>query len=171
MRNLFLLSASAAALAGCGGGSVDETAADGASGPQNEIEFATPTPTPTPTPTATFETGFAIERRQVQIGLDGPNVEACGRFGEITGLNTERESFVVVRNAPDSDADEVGRVSNGTGIAVCENANGWLGIVYLRSGVDGANCGVSEPVPRPQDYNGSCRSGWINRNFYELVTE
>ncbi len=118
---------------------------------------------------APAEPTFGIERRPVRIGFDGPEMDACGGYGEITGLNPDGDNFLTVRAAPSTDADEIDRLTSGTGVSMCETADGWIGIVYEGSGAAGTGCGVGSPVPNIRDYNGSCRSGWISQRFVELI--
>ncbi len=112
---------------------------------------------------------FGIDPRPVRIGFDGPEMDACGGYGEIKELNPDGDNFLTVRAAPTTDADELDRLTSGTGISICETADGWIGIVYEGSGAAGTGCGVGSPVPRMREYDGVCRSGWVNQRFVELI--
>jgi hypothetical protein len=118
---------------------------------------------------APAEPTFGIEPRPVRIGFDGPEMDACGGYGEITGLNPDGDNFLSVRAAPDVDAEELDTLTSGTGVSMCETADGWIGIVYDTSGASGTGCGVSSPVADVRDYSGPCRSGWISQRFVELI--
>lgn len=129
-------------------------------GTDEEI-VANPAPSPTPK--------FGVEPRPVRIGFDGPDFDACGSYGEITGLNPDGDNFLSVRSAPSTDAEELDRLTSGTGVSMCDSANGWIGIVYEGSGTAGTDCGVGSPVESERDYDGACRSGWISERFVELI--
>ena len=121
------------------------------------------------TATAPEEPVFGIDARPVRVGFDGPEFDACGGYGEIEGLNPDGDNFLSVRAAPDVDAEELDRLSSGTGVSMCEQADGWIGIVYEASGASGAQCGTGSPVPSVRDYDGPCRSGWVSERFVKLV--
>lgn len=112
---------------------------------------------------------FGVDARPVRIGLDGADFDACGSFGTITGLDPDGDNFLSVRAAPTTNAEELDRLDSGTGVSMCERADGWIGIVYQGSGAAGTDCGVGSPVDRERDYNGACRSGWISERFVELI--
>ncbi|WP_108790682.1 hypothetical protein [Erythrobacter sp. Alg231-14] len=130
-----------------------------ASASDEDIVSATPTSKPK----------FGVEARPVRIGHDGPDFDACGSYGTITGLNPDGDNFLSVRSAPSIDAEELDRLTTGTGVSMCDSANGWIGIVYEGSGTAGTDCGVGSPVSNERDYDGACRSGWISERFVELV--
>lgn len=115
------------------------------------------------------EPEFGVDPRPVQIGFDGPEFDACGGYGEITGLNADGDNFLSVRAAPSTGSDEIDRLTSGTGVSMCETADGWIGIVYEASGASGTGCGVGSPVASVRNYNGACRSGWVSQRFVELV--
>jgi hypothetical protein len=124
-----------------------------------EAEAAAPIPEPV----------FGVDVRPVRIGFNGSDFDACGSYGEIGGLNLDGDNFLSVRGAPNSNADEIDRLTSGTGVSICENADGWIGIVYEGSGAAGTGCDVGSPVPQVRDYDGSCRSGWVSQRFVEMI--
>ena len=112
---------------------------------------------------------FGVDARPVRVGFDGPEVDACGSYGVIEGLNPDGDNFLSVRSAPNLDAEELDRLSTGTGVSLCESVDGWLGIVYEGSGTPGMQCGTGSPVSAVQNYSGPCRSGWVSERFVDLV--
>ncbi len=112
---------------------------------------------------------FGVDARPVRVGFDGPEFDACGSYGEITGLNPDGDNFLSVRAAPSSDAEELDRLTTGTGVSLCEEADGWIGIVYEASGASGTSCGTGSPVSEVRAYDGPCRSGWVSQRFVELI--
>ncbi len=154
-------------LAGCSSESGPDEAADIAVGEFGEdAEAATATEGIS---VAEQEPSFGIEQRPVRIGFDGPEMDACGGYGEITGLNPDGDNFLSVRAAPDAAGEELDRLTSGTGVSMCENVDGWIGIVYEGSGAAGTSCGTGSPVADVSDYDGPCRSGWISQRFVELI--
>ncbi|MHA7818348.1 MAG: hypothetical protein ACX930_01740 [Erythrobacter sp.] len=115
------------------------------------------------------EPSFAAEPRPVRIGLDGPDFDACGSFGVITGLNPDGDNFLSVRSAPSTDGEELDRITSDTGVSLCDSAPGWIGIVYEGAGKEGFGCGVGSPVSSVRTYGGSCRSGWVSERFVEVI--
>ncbi|HEX8450284.1 MAG TPA: hypothetical protein VF652_11900, partial [Allosphingosinicella sp.] len=45
----------------------------------------------------------------------------------------------------------------------------WFGIVFDEGGALAERCGVSEPVTRRRDYDGPCRSGWVQSAFVKVI--
>lgn len=159
---LIALLSTFAALAGCSQ-SAETESSDAESG-----EFAESSAPSEPTMVAP-EPSFGVDARPVRIGLDGPDFDACGSYGQITGLKPDGDNYLSVRAAPTTQARELDRLGTGTGISLCDSANGWIGIVYEGSGAGGGACGVGSPVPSERDYNGPCRSGWVSERFVEVI--
>lgn len=111
------------------------------------------------------------QTRPVMIGGDA-DLDSCGSFWRVKGLNPRGDGFLSVRAAPGTDKREIDRLFNGDGVFVCETAGEWVGIVYAGAGrgPDAQdNCAVGSPVPRRQRYSGPCRSGWVHRRFLEII--
>jgi len=128
-------------------------------------EFAIEANTVTTEPAASF----GVDRRPVRIGFDGPDLDACGAYGEITGLNPDGDNFLSVRTAPNAEAEETDRLTSGTGVSLCETETGWIGIVYQGAGLTGGDCGTGSPVDDVREYDGPCRSGWVSQRYVELI--
>ncbi|MDY7098942.1 MAG: SH3 domain-containing protein [Pseudomonadota bacterium] len=109
-----------------------------------------------------------VEPRPVRVGHDGPDLDACAAYGEVRGLNPDGDNFLAVRNAPSPKAAEIDRINEGTGVAICDEADGWLGIVY-EDAESAPDCGTGSPVAKEQDYDGPCKSGWVSKTYIELL--
>lgn len=104
--------------------------------------------------------------RDVRIGADGPEFDACGGLGRITGPDRVQ----IVRSAPDDRAGEVSQLDRRSFVWLCEAEGEWQGIVYPEGDYqDIADCRVSGPVAEPQGYEGPCRSGWVRARNIELL--
>lgn len=110
-----------------------------------------------------------IEAVAVRVGLDGPDFDACGGYGQVTGLNPQGDNFLSVRSAPTVAAEEVDRLPQGAGVSMCDHADGWIGIVYQAQGIDDPNCETGSPALAVTPYDGPCRSGWVSERFVELI--
>jgi hypothetical protein len=109
------------------------------------------------------------EARAVRIGELGPNFEACSAAGTTRSL--KGGEGLPVRSAPFDEAAGTGQVASGARFFVCTRSldQKWFGIVYDEGGTLAERCGVSEPVTRRRDYDGPCRSGWVQSAFVKLV--
>lgn len=107
--------------------------------------------------------------RPVQIGFDGPRFDACAGYGEVKPLNPNGDNFLSVRSAPTIEAEEIDRLPSGTGLAMCQQVGDWIGVVYAPSDDSEAQCGTGSPVGRVMNYEGPCKSGWVDENFIALV--
>jgi hypothetical protein len=105
----------------------------------------------------------------VRIGELGPNFEACSAAG--TTRNLKAGEALPVRSAPFDDAAEAGSVAAGARFFICTRSldQKWFGIVSDQGGALAEGCGVSEPVTRRRDYDGPCRSGWVQSAFVKVI--
>jgi hypothetical protein len=101
--------------------------------------------------------------RPVRYGLNGPELDGCTPYSEITGLNPRGDNFVSVRAAPSVRATELDRLGPGRKVWICEEVGGWAGIVYGPRASTG--CNVESPLPRVRPYRGPCRSGWVSSRY------
>ena len=119
--------------------------------------------------------------RLVRIGLGGPRFDACQAVGRIQGLQGRE---LDVRIAPFDAAEKKDSIKQGQVVWICTRSHDqqWHGIVYddgVVGGVDGetagssnrgpGECGVSSPVRSKRNYDGPCKSGWVESNFVKLV--
>jgi hypothetical protein len=107
--------------------------------------------------------------RAVRIGELGANFRACGAAG--TTRNLRPGEALPVGSAPFDNAGETGRVAAGARFFICTRSldQKWFGIVFDEGGTLAERCGVSEPVVRRRDYDGPCRSGWVESAFVKVI--
>ncbi|MGE3643585.1 MAG: integron [Beijerinckiaceae bacterium] len=96
-----------------------------------------------------------------EAGLD-----ACAGLGHVVALKRGGDNFLSVRGGPATSHREIDRLKMGQHVSMCDERGDWIGIVYTKSG---QRCGVGTPVARRQPYRGPCRSGWVHRDFVELL--
>ena len=107
--------------------------------------------------------------RAVRIGELGPNFAACSAAG--TTRNLKAGETLPVRWAPFDNARESGSVAARARFFICTRSldQKWFGIVYDEDGSLADRCGVAEPVTGRRDYEGPCRSGWVQSAFVKVV--
>lgn len=107
--------------------------------------------------------------RPVRIGELGPNFRACSAAG--TTRNLKAGEALPVRSAPFDNAGESGSVAGEARFFICTRSHDqkWFGIVFDEGGSLAGRCGVSEPVTRRRDYDGPCRSGWVQSAFVKVI--
>jgi len=109
------------------------------------------------------------EARPVRIGELGANFAACSAAG--TSRNLKAGEALPVRWAPFDNARETGSVAAGARFFICTRSldQKWFGIVFDEGGTLAESCGVSEPITRRRDYDGPCRSGWVQSAFVKVI--
>ncbi len=107
--------------------------------------------------------------RPVRIGELGPNFAACSAAG--TTRNLKPGEALTVRSAPFENAEESGSVAARARFFICARSHDqkWFGIVYDEDGSLADRCGVTEPATRRRDYDGPCRSGWVQSAFVKVI--
>jgi hypothetical protein len=107
--------------------------------------------------------------RPVRIGELGANFRACSAAG--TSRSLKAGEALPVRSAPFDNAVETGNVAGGARFFICTRSHDqkWFGIVFDEDGTLAERCGVSEPVTRRRDYDGPCRSGWVQSAFVKVI--
>lgn len=107
--------------------------------------------------------------RPVRIGELGPNFAACSAAG--TTRNLKPGEALPVREAPFDNARESGSVPAQARFFICARSldQKWFGIVHDEAGSLAERCGVAEPVTRRRDYDGPCRSGWVQSAFVKVI--
>lgn len=106
---------------------------------------------------------------QLDVGVlvgGEPDFDACGAWGEVTGLNPDGDNFLSVRSGPGSDYEEIDRVGPKQGLFLCDERGSWIGVVYTRTSQD---CGVSSPVARQRVYDGPCAHGWVLKKYVKFL--
>lgn len=114
--------------------------------------------------------------RPIRIGEGGPRFDACQAVGRVAGL---RSNQLDVHIAPFDSAKSKDGLSEGQLVYICTRSidQQWFGIVYDNAtasaeGDDAApltDCGVSSPVRSKRNYDGPCKSGWVESTFVKLV--
>ena len=122
--------------------------------------------------------------RAIRIGEGGPRFDACQSVGKVAGLRTGELDVLI---APFDSADKKDSLKAGQMVYICTRSHDqqWFGIVYAEaSPVEAAgegnelaappamelgDCGVSSPVRSKRNYDGPCKSGWVESNFVKLV--
>jgi hypothetical protein len=107
--------------------------------------------------------------RAVRIGEYGANFRACNQAG--TTRHLAPGESLPVRAAPFDNAAPSGGVAAGARFFICTRSHDqkWFGIVHDEDGRLAERCGVSEPVTRRRDYDGPCRSGWVQSAFVKVI--
>ncbi|GAA0468009.1 hypothetical protein GCM10009096_06080 [Parasphingorhabdus litoris] len=117
--------------------------------------------------------------RPVRIGEGGPRFDACQAMGRVTGLRAAELDVLI---SPFDAAERKDGLPAGQLVHICTRSHDqqWLGIVYDDSATaepsaDGTatsgslDCGVSSPVRSKRNYDGPCKSGWVESTFVKLV--
>lgn len=107
----------------------------------------------------------------VMIGHDGPDFDACGGWGRVSGLDPEGDNFLAVRAAPTTQASKMDELHEGEEVWFCDGTadQDWVGIVYGASREPGVDCQVGANLPGPVEYVGPCRSGWVSARYVTLL--
>ena len=113
--------------------------------------------------------------RAILIGEGGSRFDACPSLGRVTANELE------VLAAPFDSAKAKDKVTSGQMVHICNRSldQKWFGIVYDKLALavpedssDASNatdCGVSSPVRSKRNYDGPCKSGWVESSFVKLV--
>lgn len=123
--------------------------------------------------------------KPVRIGEGGPRFDACQAVGRVQGL---RGATLPVRIAPFDAAEQKAAIGEGQQVWICTRSidQQWFGIVYddgVAERLDDAeasgsaptastgsvDCGVSSPVRAKRNYDGPCKSGWVESTYVKLV--
>lgn len=99
------------------------------------------------------------------------DLDACGSWAEVHGLNPKGDGFLAVRTGPGVGFAMRDRLRERDGLYVCgaDDDGVWLAIVYPRKGQDAADCGVSSAVPAPRAYRGPCGRGWVRADWIRIL--
>ncbi len=132
----------------------------------------------------TERAGAKPSERPVRIGEGGPRFDACQATGRVRGLRGKSLDVLI---SPFDRAEKKNELSEGQQVWICTRSHDqqWFGIVY-DDGKDVAadddtettdapvtagpgDCGVSSPVRSKRNYDGPCKSGWVESNFVKLI--
>ena len=105
----------------------------------------------------------------VRVGIH-EDVDACGSFAEVKGLNPQGDGFLAVRSGPGAAYALRDRLPEGATFYVCgESDDGrWVSVVYPRKGQTQEQCEVSSPKPGGA-YRGPCAYGWVNARWVNIL--
>ena len=98
------------------------------------------------------------------VTVGGDDMDACSSMGEVVGLKRNGDNFLAVRAGPGSNQQKLDEIHMGDAVYICDERNGWMGIVYGKG-----RCGVTSPIVPRQTCNGPCRSGWVSARFIEVT--
>ena len=98
------------------------------------------------------------------VTVGGDDMDACSSMGQVVGLKRDGDNFLAVRAGPGSSQQKLDEIHMGDAVFICDERNGWMGIVY-----GGKRCGVTSPIVPRQTYMGPCRSGWVSARFIEVT--
>jgi len=123
-----------------------------------------------PTEQAPPQSPPAVPPVAVRIGGQA-DLDARASTGRVVGLKPEGDNFLSGRSSPDLYALETDRLKAGADVYLCDDTkkDGWVGVVYQAGGTLGDGCGVTSPIAKEQDYAGTCRSGWVSRQYVQLM--
>jgi len=162
------------ALSACGE-PYDSKAVSDASPAANAAEHAetSPSGTASTAPASGADTALSPnpEVRSVRVGLGGLAFNMCAGTARVGGLNSRDDTVLSVREAPSQDARERDRLDPDSEVIACEGIEGWQGIVYPREGQTLESCDPGRPISRPTDYDGPCRSGWVDSALVTLLAD
>lgn len=106
----------------------------------------------------------------VIVGVEA-ELDACGSWAEVSGLNPKGDGFLAVRSGPGADYPMRDRLRAGDAFFVCyvSRDGKWMAIVYPRKGQASDACDVSGAVPKAREYRGPCASGWVNATWVRVL--
>lgn len=99
----------------------------------------------------------------VRVGELGPNFPACYAMARFRDRVVTEGQTVAVRAAPFEEARETGRIASDGQFFICTRSHDqrWLAVIWDEAAGASRSCGVSQPVQTRRDYDGPCKSGWI----------
>ena len=108
----------------------------------------------------------------MRIGEGAPRFDACQSVGEV---GRHVSGSLPVLSAPFDAAEKIDSLSADQTVYICTRSidQQWFGIVYDKSSDPEAStpvdCGVSSPVRAKRNYDGPCKSGWVESTYVVLV--
>ncbi len=141
-------------------------------------------------PTAAADARYAPGQMQIDAmapagskrtpGMTGEDarVEACPAQGVVVKLGPRRpedpkSGFLSVRSGPGGSAYfETGRVYNGDLLIICDTIDPWHAVIYPNRGQSLQECRahLTAKSASRATYSGSCRSGWVHKNYVQITT-
>ncbi|WP_244543522.1 caspase family protein [Bosea sp. CRIB-10] len=141
-------------------------------------------------PTAAADARYAPGRTQIDaMAPAGPkrtpvmieadmHLKACPSQGIVAKLGPRRpedpkSGFLSVRSGPGGSAYvETDRIYNGDILIICDTIGPWHAVIYPNRGQSFQECRAHLNVKSAgrATYSGSCRSGWVHKNYVEVTT-
>ena len=117
---------------------------------------------------------LAASPRQTEVPVEmggHAELDVCGTWAEVSGLNPEGDGFLAVRAGPGKQYAIRGRLREGDTFYVCDNSRDgkWFGIVYPRKGQVASDCGVSGQLAQIVVYGGPCGHGWVHVDWVRIL--
>lgn len=113
----------------------------------------------------------AIAAVPVYLDSHGEEQDPC-TLSEVRAV-ARAGARVPIHAGPGDGYAVVDSLTDGTRVIGCDQAKGWVGIVYpAKPSDDGpfAECeGTSSPVESRRPYRGACRSGWVRASAYGVL--
>ncbi len=102
----------------------------------------------------------------VLVGGDS-ELDACGTRIQVMGLKPVKGNFLALREGPGVKYPIVAKLANGTDLWLCDDKMAkWVAVVVVEEDMD---CGLSTPIADRTPYSGLCLSGWVHRDYLELI--
>ena len=100
----------------------------------------------------------------VSISASGID-DACGGIGIVVANTADK---VAIFSHPENDSRELVQLKIGSKVLLCDEENGWYGVIIPRKGVQ---CISDEENSdrQPINYSGPCESGWIEKLYVEFL--
>ena len=108
-----------------------------------------------------------IKQDVAQIGNPGTSYKApdlCG-FAKVNHL--QEGSYLSVRSGPGSQFSKIDSLEAGTSVYVCDEHREWLRIFY---GGKDTPCGSESPGGLDARKAATCKSGWVNRKWIDVLS-
>lgn len=108
----------------------------------------------------------AFAQSPVMVGGEA-DIDACGGFGVVAGLDLQGDNFLAVRSGPGTKNKMIDKIFTDREVILCDRKGNWLGIIYFDN--PDIDCGVSSPIAKRGPYRGSCKSGWVYKKYVSLI--
>jgi uncharacterized protein YgiM (DUF1202 family) len=108
---------------------------------------------------------IAAPRVNAQLyGPKGTRADVCN-FAKVYHLNAA--IYLVVRAGPGKEFTKIDRLKAGTTVYVCDEHREWLRVFY-----GGAGTACNSESTSGLDFHevGSCKSGWVNRKWIDVLS-
>lgn len=111
---------------------------------------------------ACVATYFYVAKVGVTVTADESD-DMCGAYARVKGKPDEE---IALKSRPSSFSRTLANISNGAGLLLCEEDNGWHGVIVIEGQDD---CLDRDNRNVPRHYGGPCISGWLPGSQVELI--